>query len=419
MPETRVEFKATQEKIEQIAKQLGYSSDLYLPLLYPERELQVSLPLKLDNGQVQVFQAYRVQHSTLRGPAKGGLRYAPAVDLDEVRSLACWMSLKCAVLDIPYGGGKGGIAVDTRKHSKAELERLTRAFAMKLVPFIGPELDIPAPDMYTNEETMAWIYDTYSRVVGRDCPAVVTGKPIGLGGALGRREATGRGVMVATDMAAQALFGGRKGLKVAVQGAGNVGLIAAELLAARGYTIVAIANSSACLYAPNGLDMTKLVQVASQGREAFAQYQQDGLQQLDSAEVLTLPCDILIPAATEGQIRADNVQDIQAQLIVEGANGPSTEEARQQLHAAGKILIPDILANAGGVVGSYFEWLQNLSRESWSLEQYNERLEKKMAQAFEDCRQIVQSKGVSYADAALILAVERLVAAQRLRPVFP
>lgn len=392
----------------------------YVEFEYPEREIKVSLPIRMDDGSVRVFEGYRVQHSSMRGPFKGGIRFRPDVNEDEVKALAAWMTLKCAVADIPYGGGKGGITVDPKELSEGELERLTRRYAAAISPVIGPESDIPAPDVNTNGETMALIMDTYSMMKGHPVPGVVTGKPIAVGGSLGRTEATGRGVMIAVDEAMKKLGMSKKECRVAVQGFGNVGGIAARLMSENGWTVVAVSNSSGTLYRASGLDVAAVQKFLDENPgKKLKDYHADGVEHLDSKAVLTLDAEILIPAALEDQITADNANDIKAKLIVEGANGPTTVEADDILEKKGVTVIPDILSNGGGVIVSYFEWVQNLQSYYWTEEEVNERLTRKMTSAFETVWNVSEKEHVSKRMAAYMVALSRLVEAAKYRKLFP
>lgn len=412
-------FHNTLTKMRAAAERMGYTENDYAALMGPERELAVTMPVKMDDGNVKLFEGYRIQYSTVRGPGKGGVRYATDVDLNEVRSLACWMALKCAVVNIPYGGAKGGITCDPTKLSKGELERLTRAYTEKISPIIGVEKDIPAPDMNTNGEIMGWIYDTYSKLAGVDSPGVVTGKPIEIGGSLGRREATGYGVMLCADAAAKKLFGETKGLRVVIQGAGNVGMIAAELLTAEGYKVVGISDVTGGLYNPDGLEIDKIAPHAH-ARKLFDVYEPaPGTKRIPNSELLTLDCDILIPAALQGQVDMDNVKDLKCKLLVEAANGPCSTDSEDWMFENGITVIPDILANAGGVTGSYFEWVQNITHEIWSEERVNTQLKEIMLRAFHEVDEMQKKYNVCHRDAAQMLAMDRLIKATAARGIWP
>jgi len=400
--------------LESAAKVLGYEPSEYEVLKYPERTLRVAVPVRMDDGSVKVFEGYRVQHSTVRGPAKGGLRFHPDVNMDEVSALAAWMTFKCAVAGIPYGGGKGGVAVDPKKLSKTELQNLTRSFTKAIAPIIGPEVDIPAPDVNTTPEIMGWIVDTYSTLKGAFTPGVVTGKPIALGGSQGRVEATGRGVTISVKNALKALGRELKGATVAVQGMGNVGSISAKLLYEEGAKIVAVSNTTAAIYNPNGLNIPEILDFLADKNNKLKDYKGD-VQFITNGQLLTLDVDVLVPAAMENMINKDNVNDIRAKLIVEGANGPVTVEADAVLEEKGICVIPDILANAGGVVVSYFEWVQNLQQFYWDEATVNQRLENIMNDAFRNVWETAQEKKISMRTAAYVVAVRRIVETLKMR----
>ncbi len=404
--------------LERAAQKLGLEEDDYILLKYPERELKVSVPVRMDDGSVKVFEGYRVQHSGARGPYKGGIRYHQNVDLDEIKALAVMMSLKCAVVDIPYGGAKGGVTVDPRKLSKAELERLTRRYATLLYPLIGPRIDIPAPDINTNAEVMAWFMDTFSTLRGRLTPAVVTGKPIPVGGSLGRGEATGRSIMLMTREIAKKTRVNLEGATIAVQGAGNVGGTSAKFLQEAGCKIVAISDVSGGVYSEDGLHVEGLLDFlrAERGR-TLADYAEPNLTRLSNEELLSLEVDILIPAALEHEITGKTAPNIRAKIIVEGANGPTTGQGDEILEEKGVVVVPDILANAGGVVVSYFEWIQNLQNVRWEEEEVNEKLENIMVKAFNDVWDTAEKAGGSLRTGAYMLAVDRIVTASKLRGI--
>lgn len=397
-------------------KHLGVSPGVHAMLAQPRRELMVSVPLRKDDGSIAVFSGYRVQHNFSRGPAKGGLRYSASVDIDEVRALAMWMTWKCALVDVPYGGAKGGIAIEPRDFSQSELERVTRRYTAEILPIIGPEVDIPAPDMGTSEQTMAWIMDTYSSAVGHTVPGVVTGKPISLGGSLGRASATSRGV---SHIALLALAS--KGIEpatasAAVQGFGKVGRDAARFLAEAGVTVKAISDIDGAIYSEDGINVTALgAHVDATGSVAgFA-----GAEAIDSAQVLTADVDLVVPAALEGVITGDNANDIRAGIVVEGANGPTTNEADAILHKRGVLVVPDILANAGGVVVSYFEWVQANQAYQWRESEVNERLEERMTRAWHSVIEYAGVHKLTYRQAATALSVQRVVEAHQLRGLYP
>jgi glutamate dehydrogenase (NAD(P)+) len=385
-------------------------------LKVPHRELTVRFPVEMEDGTTRIFTGYRVHHSLVRGPTKGGIRYHPDVDLDEVRALAMWMTWKCAVVGIPYGGAKGGVVVDPRTLSIHELEHLTRRYASEISVLMGAEKDIPAPDVNTNPQIMAWIMDTISMHEGHSVLGVVTGKPVEVGGSLGRVEATGRGVMYAAREAAHHLDMSLAGARVVVQGFGNVGSVAARLMTRYGTKVVAVSDQYGAIYNPRGLNIDAVIDaVRTTGKVgSYAD-----AEQISNAELLVLPCDILIPAALENQINHHNAEEIQARLIVEGANGPTTPEADEILQRRGVFIVPDILANAGGVTVSYFEWVQDIGFFFWSEEEVNDRLRAIMIRAFNDVLRIAELHGTDLRTAALILAVERVARALEIRGIYP
>ena len=402
------------------AEILGYTPSDYEAVKYPERELKVAVPVRMDDGSVKVFEGFRVQHSTSRGPAKGGIRYHQNVDLDEGKALAAWMTFKCAVVNIPYGGGKGGIICDPTKLSESELRSLTRRFTAMIAPIIGPDQDIPAPDVGTNANVMGWIMDTYSMLKGHCVPGVVTGKPIELGGALGRNEATGRGVMITTLNILKALGMNPENTKAAIQGMGNVGSVSAKLLSEKGLKIVAVSDVSCALYNPDGLDIPSILEYLSQKRGNLLEgYHNGNTIHLTNAELLELNVDVLIPAALENQINTSNADKIQARVIVEAANGPTTIDADEILDKKGIAVVPDILSNAGGVVVSYFEWVQNIQSISWSEEHVNEQLKQIMDQAFQSVWDIAREKKVSLRTGAYLISVKRVIDAKNMRGIWP
>ncbi len=401
--------------IDTAAAILGYEEDDYAFLKYPERELKVSLPVKMDDGSTKIFQGYRVQHNTVRGPAKGGIRYHVSVTDDEVRALAAWMTFKCSVVNIPFGGGKGGIIVDPFTLSKKELESLTRRYTAAIAPIIGPDKDIPAPDVGSTPEIMSWIMDTYSLLQGHTVTGVVTGKPVQIGGSLGRGEATGRGVMLYIKMILSKLGISMKGTTVAVQGMGNVGSISAKHLFGEGMKVVAVSDISGGIYNPDGLNIPAILKHVSVRGTLLSTYQEEGMQRLSNQELLSLPVTVLVPAAMENQINADNGDDIRAKVIVEGANGPTTAEADEILNQKGIVLVPDILANAGGVIASYFEWVQDMQYLFWTEEEVNSKLAQYIETAFNAVYDIAEEKGVSLRTGAYLIAVKRVVEAARLR----
>ena len=363
---------------------LGFSESDIEAIKYPERELQVSIPVRMDDGSTRVFQGYRIQHSTSRGPAKGGIRFHPAVNSDEVRALAAWMTFKCAVVNIPYGGGKGGVVCDPNELSENEIRAITRRFTAAIAPLIGPEQDIPAPDVGTNAKVMGWMMDTYSMLKGHCIHGVVTGKPIELGGALGRNEATGRGVMFTTKNMLTKRGIEMAGTTVAIQGMGNVGSITAKLLHQEGMKVVAVSDVSGGIYKPEGLDIPAILEFLSKDRKNLLKdYNEDGITRISNGELLELDVKVLVPAALENQINDSNADRIRAEIIIEAANGPITTEADYILEKKGITVVPDILANAGGVVVSYFEWVQNIQSVSWTEESVNAKLKEIMDPAVE------------------------------------
>lgn len=413
-------YDNVQAVVKNAAAILGYSHDDYEAVLYPERELKVSIPVRMDDGSVHCFEGYRVQHSTSRGPAKGGIRYHQNVNIDEVKALAAWMTFKCAVVNIPYGGGKGGIICDPSKLSENELRNLTRRFTAMIAPIIGPDQDIPAPDVGTNAGVMGWIMDTYSMLKGHCVPGVVTGKPLELGGALGRHEATGRGVMLTTLNILNALDIPVEGSTAVIQGMGNVGSISAKLIHNAGLKVIAVSDVSCGIYNPEGLNVPEIIEYLSAKKgNLLKDYSADGISYITNEELLELKTTVLVPAALENQINAKNAKKIQAQVIVEGANGPTTVEADEILQKRGIVLVPDILANAGGVVVSYFEWVQNIQSVSWSEEYVNEHLKTIMDQAFQAVWDIAHEKDTTLRTGAYLIAVKRVVDAKNLRGIWP
>jgi glutamate dehydrogenase/leucine dehydrogenase len=407
-------WEMAQRQLDDVAARMNLDPAVHACLRHPKRAVEVAVPTRMDDGSVRVFTGYRVQHSTDRGPAKGGLRYHPNVSLDEVKALAMWMTWKCAVVNIPYGGGKGGIACDPKSMSSAELERMTRRFASELVPIIGPEEDIPAPDVNTTPEIMGWIMDAYSRSVGRPTPAIVTGKPISIGGSLGREEATGRGLMIATREIARHIGMQLEGARVAIQGFGNVGSFTAKLLQNEcGCSIVAISDSAGGVYNQQGLDIEKIVNLKRAGGKVNDF--RDG-DRVTNDELLEVPCDILVPAGLENQITAANAGRIRARLIPEGANGPTTPDADEILHDRGALVIPDVLANAGGVTVSYFEWLQGRSNHYWTLAEVNRQLEELMVAASCEAWLMRERFGnIDLRTAAYMVAVDRVAASLKAK----
>ncbi|MGH2512078.1 MAG: Glu/Leu/Phe/Val family dehydrogenase [Candidatus Limnocylindrales bacterium] len=409
-------WQVAQQQFDLAAERLHLDPGLRRVLREPRRELIVHFPVKMDDGSVEVFTGYRVQHNLGRGPAKGGIRYHQAVSLDEVKALAMWMTWKCAVVGIPYGGGKGGVIVDPKQLSLRELEGLTRRYATEISIIIGPERDIPAPDVNTNSQTMAWIMDTYSMHVGYTVPGVVTGKPIALGGSEGRNEATARGTVFCIVEAAEHLKLALPGARVAVQGFGNAGSIAARLIGEEGCTVVAVSDSTGGIHEPSGLDIAKVIAwKAEHGTvQGFP-----GAKDISNAQVLEVDCEILIPAALEGQITDRNAGRIKARIVAEAANGPTTPEADAILFKNGVFQIPDILCNAGGVTVSYFEWVQDLNRDFWDETEVNHKLKGIMVKAFKDVLAMSLREDVNMRTAAYLLAVQRVADATAMRGLYP
>ncbi len=383
----------------------------------PKRALIVNVPVHMDNGRTEIFTGYRVQHNLAIGPTKGGLRYHPDVNLGEVAALAMWMSWKCALTGLPYGGAKGGVACNPKKMSLGEIERLTRRFTTEILPFIGPHVDVPAPDVGTNEQVMAWIMDTYSMYQGHPVPQIVTGKPIVLGGSHGRKEATGRGCAYLVNRALETLGLQFQTATVAVQGFGNVGSIAALRLQKFGAKIIAVSDSSGGVYNKNGLDVAKLIELHDSGKR-FAELKDHG-DPITNEELLALDCDVLIPAALERVINADNVKKLRCRVIAEGANGPTTPEADAILRDSDIFIIPDILCNAGGVIVSYFEWVQDLQSFFWSEAEVNDKLYRQLEHAFHEVLSLSRKNKWTMRDAALALGINRVAQAKQARGLFP
>lgn len=408
-------FEAMSERFDRAAKLLNLEEDLYAVMRVPSREIKVYIPVRMDSGHIQVFEGFRVQHNFARGPAKGGIRYAPDVSLDEVKALSAWMTWKCAVVNVPFGGGKGGIICDPHQMSIGELERMTRRYTSELIDFIGPDKDVPAPDMNTNEQTMAWIMDTYSMHMRHTVNAVVTGKPVALGGSLGRREATGRGVMFTVNEAIKRFNLTPEQTSVVVQGSGNVGGIGAELLYQKGYKITAISDVGGGIYNPNGLNIPHALEYLS-ANKTFEGYQD--VEFVDNKGLLEIECDVLAPCATENQITSENADRIRCKILAEGANGPTTPKADKILHDKGIFVIPDILANAGGVTVSYFEWVQDRMGYFWSEAEVNARLEDKMVASFNELVHYAEKHNVDSRTAAYMLAIDRVAYDTRMRGIY-
>lgn len=401
--------------LEQAAEKLGLKPDEYETLKYPERELIVSIPVRMDDGTLKVFEGYRVQHNSARGPYKGGIRYHQNANQDEVKALAAWMSFKCAVANIPYGGAKGGIKVDPTKLSRDELIRLTRRYTTRILPLIGPDQDIPAPDVNTNGEVMGWIMDTYSMFKGHSVPGVVTGKPVEIGGSIGRAEATGRGVTIIAEKCLEDLGMEPQEQTYAVQGMGNVGGTAAKILYEEGKRVIAVSDWSGGVMKREGLDIPDILAFLSDRSKALKDYEKEGTEHISNEELLTCKCDVLIPAALENQITEKNAAQIQARVIVEAANGPTTIEADHILAERKITVIPDILANAGGVVVSYFEWVQNIQSMAWELDEVNQMLKKVMLKAYHDVSNMSKEKSSTMRMGAYMVAINRITTAGRQR----
>ena len=404
------------EQLDQAARIMNLDPDVHEVFRNPKRTLEVSIPIRLDDGSVKSFTGYRVHHNTSRGPSKGGIRYHPDVNLDEVKALAMWMTWKCAVVNIPYGGAKGGVVVDPKKLSLQELERLTRRYASEILPLIGPERDIPAPDMGTDEQIMAWIMDTYSMNQGYSVPGVVTGKPISVGGSAGRRASTARGVMYVTVATLKHRAMPVDEARVVVQGFGKVGQPVVEFLHDQGCTVVGVGDVGGAVYNPRGLSPVGL---AAHNEEAGTVAGYDGGEPVTGEDLLALECDVLVPAALEGVITEHNADRVQARIVVEAANGPTTTEADEILHDRRIQVVPDILANAGGVAVSYFEWVQDIQAFFWTADEVNARLRRVMEDAYVDVLELAEERKVTMRRAATVLGVSRVAEAHTTRGLFP
>ena len=408
------------QQLDLVEKYTQIEPGIWAVLRQPERALEVSVPLTRDDGSVEVFSGYRVQYNSSRGPCKGGIRYHVGVTMDEVKALAGWMTWKCAVADVPYGGGKGGIACDPTQLSRSELERLTRRYTTRIFPLIGPQRDIPAPDVNTNSQVMDWIADTAGLLAGHAIPAIVTGKSLECGGARGRTDATGRGVTFVTLGVLQRMGIDITSARIAVQGFGNVGSVAARLMAEAGAKIVAVSDVSGAYFRPEGFNVPELIEyVKTSPGHLLAGYDTAGMEQISNDDLLTMDVDVLVPAALEAQITAANAGEVKARVIVEGANGPTTPEADYILGEKGVSVVPDILANAGGVVCSYFEWVQNIQCFAWEEDETNQRLGRIMHRALGEVWDLSKERDISLRLAAFVLGVERVAQSVRMRGLFP
>ncbi len=403
-------------QISQAAGRLGVDDAIVEKLRHPKRIVEVSIPTKMDDGSMRIFTGYRVQHNMDRGPSKGGIRYHPDVTIDEVIALSMWMTCKCAVVNIPYGGAKGGVICNPKEMSDGEVERMTRRFTSELIDFIGPEKDIPAPDVYTTPQTMAWIVDTYSMNVGHLVPGVVTGKPVEIGGSLGRNEATGRGCAIVAREALKTLRIGVDGATVAIQGFGNAGSVAGHVLQSMGAKVIAVSDSRGGIYSPTGLD---LAAAEAHKEESGSVVGIKGCSAITNEELLTLDCDVLVPAALENSINTGNAADIRARVIAEAANGPTTPDAQTILDEKGIFVVPDILANAGGVTVSYFEWVQDSARFFWTEDEVNQRLESVMVSSYREVLAEAERNNSNMRDAAFNVAMARVSKAVALRGIYP
>lgn len=417
MPARMSAWESAQHQLAEAVRQLGLDDGFHDLLRTPRREISVAVPLRHDDGRVEVLQGFRVQHNLSRGPAKGGVRFHPDTDLDEVRALAMWMTWKCALIGIPYGGAKGGVRVDPKSLSRNELERVTRRYASELMPVIGPEKDIPAPDVGTDEQTMAWMMDTYSTHAGYTVTGVVTGKPMSIGGSQGRGGATSRGVMFAAFCALRGAGLDPRDVTVAVQGFGKVGALAAQFMHDAGCTVVAVSDVGGAIYNPGGLDPQALLGHTRGGAPTVVGF--PGTDTLTNAELLTLDVDVLIPAALEGVLHEGNADQVKARFVVEGANGPTTPDADAVLEDRGVLIVPDVLANSGGVAVSYFEWVQDLQAYFWSEDEVNDRLKKLMERSYREVSELAAERGTSLRIAAQMIGVGRVAEAHRTRGLYP
>ncbi len=408
-------FEDALRRVDEAAERLNLDRNIYKILRKPKKQVVVSIPVEMDNGSIEVFEGYRVHYNVAMGPGKGGIRFHPNVTLDEVKTLAMWMTWKCAVVNIPFGGAKGGIAVDPKKLSVKELERLTRRYTAEIIDLIGPEIDVPAPDVNTNSQIMAWIVDTYSMHMRKTVTSVVTGKPIFLGGSRGRKEATGRGIMIIAKEAGDVYGIPLKNATVAIQGFGNVGSVAAKLIALQGAKVVALSDVNGGIYNKNGIDINAALRKVE---ETETIVNLEGTEPITNKQLLELDVDFLIPAAMENQITEENAPNVKAKIVIEGANGPTTTEADKILNEKGVILIPDILSNAGGVTVSYFEWVQDREGYFWKESIVNDRLEEVMTDAFNDVYQMSQKYAVPMRLASYMVAVKRVADITKARGIY-
>ncbi|HTZ62255.1 MAG TPA: Glu/Leu/Phe/Val dehydrogenase [Thermoplasmata archaeon] len=410
-------FETAKQQVDIVADLIGIDDGVRAVLKHPKRELTVNFPVRMDDGSYRVYTGYRVQYNMARGPTKGGIRYHPQVTLDEVRALAAWMTWKCAVVDIPYGGAKGGVVCDPKAMSRGENERLTRRYASEIAPIIGPEMDIPAPDVYTDSQTMAWIMDTYSMMKGYSVPGVITGKPISLGGSQGRGEATGRGCAYVIREAAKDIGLKMKGATVAIQGFGNAGSVAGNILAEeQGAKIVAVSDSRGGIYKADGMN-PRAIEEHKQKTGSVVGF--PGAKAISNDDVLEMKADVLVPAALENQITKKNADKIQAKIVAEAANGPTVPEADAILFQKKITVLPDVLANAGGVTVSYFEWAQDIQGYFWALDEVNSRLERTMVRSYNDVHKVAVERKVHNRTAAYVLAIQRVVDAIKIRGIYP
>ncbi|WP_122820196.1 Glu/Leu/Phe/Val family dehydrogenase [Varibaculum vaginae] len=409
-------YEDAKNQLREAQKILGFSAGDYEMLATPRREMSVSIPIRRDDGSYEVLHGYRVQHNLTRGPAKGGIRYNEHVDIDEVRALSMWMTWKCALVNLPYGGAKGGVTIDPSKYSQAELERITRRYISEILPIIGPEKDVPAPDVGTNEQTMAWIMDTYSQFQGYTVPGICTGKPVSLGGSLGRAEATSLGVVLMVQAALTKLNLKFEEATLAIQGFGKVGRGAAEIAQRRGGKVVAISDIFGAIYNADGIDTKALGEYVDEKGKVVGF---PGAEPLEAEELLVLDVDVVVPAAIEGVLTKDNAPDVKAKIIVEGANGPTDSAADKILNEKGVMIVPDILANSGGVIVSYYEWVQGRDNFFWPLERVQKEEEERITSAWKDVEAYAEEKGVTLRVAATVLAVERVLQAHKRRGLYP